>query len=215
MMKMQTRSLQVLALVWAVSLMLTAAPAFGKKTTGARSTKAIELQEALRDLWVDHIFWVRTVVLTSKYGDAEATKVAEANAVQNAKAIAASMVPFYGKDAGDKLFELLAGHYAAVKAYMNAAYANDSAGMEGARQQLTANAKEIAAFLSSANPNWPKDALESLLLAHGAHHLQQIDAIHRKDFALEAETWAMMKKHMYTIADALAGGIVKQFPKKF
>jgi hypothetical protein len=214
-MKMQTRSLQVFALALAVSLMLTAVPAFGKKPAGTRSTKAIELQDTLRDLWVDHIFWVRTVVLTSKYGDAEATKVAEANAVQNAKAIAASMVPFYGKDAGDKLFDLLAGHYGAVKGYMSAAYANDTAGMEGARKHLTANAKEIAAFLSSANPNWPKDTLESLLLAHGAHHLQQIDAINRKDFASEAETWAMMKKHMYTIADALAAGIVKQFPKRF
>jgi hypothetical protein len=214
-MKMQTQSLQVLALALAVSLMLTAAPAFGKKPAGARSIKAIELQETLRDLWVDHIFWVRSVVLASKYGDVEATKVAEANTVQNAKAIAASMVPFYGKDAGDKLFDLLAGHYGAVKGYLSAAYANDTAGMEGARKQLTANAKEIAAFLSSANPNWPKDTLESLLLAHGAHHLQQIDAINHKDFASEAETWAMMKKHMYTIADALAAGIAKQFPKKF
>ena len=212
-MNTQTRYLQVLAL--AVVLVVTTTPAFGKKLGTARSMKAVELQETLRDLWVDHIFWVRSVVLSSKYGDAEAAKIAEANAVQNAKAIAASIVPFYGKGAGDKLFELLAGHYGAVKNYMSAAYAKDTAGKDSARKELMANAESIAAFLSAANPNWPKGALESLLLTHGAHHFQQIDAIGSNDFTSEAEAWAMMKKHMYTIADALAAGIVKQFPKKF
>ncbi len=36
-----------------------------------------------------------------------------------------------------------------------------------------------------------------------------------KDYGAEATTWTAMKKHIYTIADALAGGIEKQFPKKF
>jgi hypothetical protein len=212
---MKTRSFQVFALVFAMLLALSTAPAFAKKAGQARSVKAVELQDTLRDLWVDHIFWVRGVVLSTKYGDSEAAKVAEANVVQNAKAIAGSIVPFYGKAAGDKLFELLAGHYGAVKGYMTAAYANDKAGMDAARTALIANADAIAAFLSSANPNWPKATLESLLMTHGAHHIDQINAIGSKDFASEAVTWGSMKEHMYMIADALAAGIVKQFPKKF
>lgn len=212
---MKTRSINLFALALALVFVFTTASASGKKPTVARSTKAVDLQETLRDLWTDHIFWVRSVVLSSKYGDADAAKVAEAQAVKNARAIADSIVPFYGKDAGDKLFDLLAGHYGAVKNYMTAAYANDTAGMDGARKQLKANAESIATFLSSANPNWPRETLEMLLLTHGAHHLQQIDALGRKDFASEAETWAMMKKHMHMIADALATGIEKQFPKRF
>jgi hypothetical protein len=31
----------------------------------------------------------------------------------------------------------------------------------------------------------------------------------------EARTWEAMKRHMYVIADALAGAISKQFPKQF
>jgi len=212
---MKTRSFQTIVTALALLFIVTAVPAFGKSPAAVRSMKAIELQETLRDLWTDHIFWVRSVVLSTKYGDAEAAKVAETNTVQNAKAIADSIVPFYGKEAGEKLFELLAGHYGAVKSYMTAAYAKDSARMDEARKQLKANAESIAAFLSFANPNWPRDTLNALLLAHGAHHLQQIDAIGRKDFAAEAEIWGMMKHHMYMIADALAAGIVKQFPKKF
>ncbi len=50
---------------------------------------------------------------------------------------------------------------------------------------------------------------------HGAHHIAQIDQVNIKDFSSEAKTWDDMKKHIYMIADALAGGIVKQFPNKF
>lgn len=214
-MKMKTRSFQVFALAFAMLLVLATAPAYAKKPGPARSVGAVQLKDTLRDLWVDHIFWVRAVALSTKYGDSEAAKVAETNVVNNAKAIAGSIVAFYGKAAGDKLFELLAGHYGAVKSYMTAAYENDKAGMDVARKDLMANADAIAGFLSGANPNWPKSTLESLLMTHGAHHIDQINEFNSKDFVSEAVTWASMKAHMYMIADALAAGIVKQFPKKF
>jgi hypothetical protein len=47
---------------------------------------------ALSDLWVGHISWVRNVVLTTKYGDAEAVKVAEEQVVQKGKGLANSRV---------------------------------------------------------------------------------------------------------------------------
>lgn len=211
---MKSTIFKAFALVLAMSLTLATVPADARKTAETRSVKAVNLQQGLRDLWVEHIFWARAVVLSSKYGDQDAAKVAEANVVQNAKEIAGAIVPFYGKDAGDKLFSLLAGHYQAVKSYATAAFTNNKAGMEAARNEIMASGDKIAAFLSSANPNLPKDALESLLMTHAAHHMVQIDAIGQKDFSAEAENWVSMKGHMHTIADALAAGIAKQFPKK-
>ena len=84
------------------------------------NAKTVGLKLALRDLWVGHIFWVRNEVLMTKLGNAEAAKVAGAQAVENAKAIANSIAPVYGQAAADKLFGLLAGHYGAVKEYMAA-----------------------------------------------------------------------------------------------
>ena len=52
------------------------------------------------------------------------------------------------------------------------------------------------------------------MLAHGAHHSQQIQQIMAGDTAGEATTWTAMQAHMDTIADALAGAIAKQFPDK-
>ena len=57
--------------------------------------------------------------------------------------------------------------------------------------------------------------MKSLLAAHGAHHVQQNQQLAAHDTAAEAKTWDAMKTHIYTIADALAGGIAKQFPDKF
>jgi hypothetical protein len=50
------------------------------------------LKPALSDLWVGHIFWVRNVVLTTKYGEAEAAKVAEEQVVRKGKDLANSIV---------------------------------------------------------------------------------------------------------------------------
>jgi hypothetical protein len=174
-----------------------------------------EAAAAQRDLWVGHIFWVRNVVNETLAGNSKAATAAEKEVVANARAIAGSIEPFYGKAASEKLFGLLAGHYGAVKQYLEATAAGSKARQEAAVRNLTGNATEIARFLSGANPNLPFDTLNGLLLGHGGHHIQEIQQLKAGQFAEEARTWEAMKKHMYVIADALAGAIAKQFPAQF
>jgi hypothetical protein len=169
------------------------------------------LQAALRDLWVGHVFWVRNVVLMTKLKNPTGAKVAEEQVVQDARDIANAIAPFYGQAAADKLFGLLAAHYGAVKEYMTATFARKSSAQSDAKAALNANAEQIASFLSSANPNWPKAGLLSALQMHGAHHVMQIDAIDSLDLKTEAGVWNDMKGHIYAIADLLARGIEKQF----
>ena len=170
---------------------------------------------ALRDLWIGHTFWVRNVVVETLAGNAAAASAAENEVVANAKQIAAAIEPFYGQAAADKLFNLLAGHYGATKQYLEATVAGSQKKQAKAVQGLNDNVEAIAVFLSGANPNLPRDALRGLLLAHVGHHLQQIQQLQGKQYAQEAQTWGMMKAHMYMIADALAAALAKQFPDKF
>ena len=67
-----------------------------------------------------HVFWVRNVVVSTFAGNQPAAAAAEQEVVANAKQIAAAIEPYYGKDASEKLFGLLAGHYGAVKQYLEA-----------------------------------------------------------------------------------------------
>lgn len=206
--------LTLAALVLAAPVTGSAEPAPAQEP--ATKATLADTQAALRDLWVGHIFWVRNVVDARFEGDENAAKAAEQQVVANAQAIAGAIEPFYGEAASEKLFELLAGHWGAISGYLDATLADSKSEQEAAFNQLVSNADQIAAFLGGANPdNWPVDTLRSLLTAHGAHHVQQIQQFDAGEFAQEAETWAMMKDHMYVIADALAGGLAKQFPAKF
>ncbi len=207
------------AAAFAAAAVFFATPAFTQHTTHAaqaseaNSLKVAQASAALRDLWLGHIFWVRNVVIETLAGNAAAMATAEKEVVANAKQIAGSIEPFYGKAASDKLFELLAGHYGAVKQYLDAG--TDAKKQAAAVKKLTDNAGEIATFLSSANPNLPRDAVLGLLAAHGGHHVSQIQQLRAKQYDAEAETWEAMKVHMYVIVDTLAGALAKQFPAKF
>ena len=181
----------------------------------AAPAKVAETAAALRVLWTDHIFWVRDVVNARLAGDETRAKAAEQQVVANAKALAGSIEPFYDKAASEKLFELLAGHWGAISRYLDATRKGDAAGQKSATDSLTGNADQIAAFLSGANPNLPRDTLRGLLVTHGAHHVQQIQQLHAKQYEQEAKTWAAMRNHVNGIADALASAIAKQFPEKF
>ncbi|TJY55415.1 hypothetical protein E4T66_20960 [Sinimarinibacterium sp. CAU 1509] len=199
----------------AMAVLLPSGPAHSAESHHAHSAttaSVVETNAAMRDLWLGHVFWVRNVVESTLSDNSAAAKAAEEQVVANAKQIASAIEPFYGKEASDKLFGLLAGHYGAIKDYLAA---QTPAAQDRAWTKIAANAGEIAVFLSGANPNLPVDTLRGLLAAHGGHHVQQIQQLRAKDYAAEARTWDAMKQHMYVIADALTGAIAKQFPAKF
>jgi len=177
--------------------------------------RIVATQVALRDLWLGHIFWIRNVVEARLANNAAAAKTAEQQVVDNAKAIAGAIEPYYGKAASEKLFGLLAGHWGAIRAYLDATQAGDKSAQDAAFDKLVGNAGEISTFLGGANPHLPVDTLRGLLTAHGAHHVDQIKQLKAGEYDQEARTWAAMKDHIYVIADALANGIAKQFPDKF
>ena len=172
------------------------------------------LAQTLRTLWLGHVEAVRSYLIAVHDKKPKQAAAAGEHVVANAKSIADAVGSFYGKPAGAQMLTLLAGHWGAVKAYIDASAANDDAGRNQAIQTLNGNAKDIADFLSTANPYLPQPTLLSLLTTHGAHHIAQTQQIFAGNKQAEAATWKAMRAHMVMIADALAGGIAKQFPDK-
>jgi hypothetical protein len=180
----------------------------------AAAVPAPQLQAAMRDLWHGHIVHARDYALAVHAGNqADATAAAD-KVVENARQISGAVAGFYGQAGGDQMLTLLGGHWGAVKAMTDARVAKDEGGATKAMEGLNANAAAIAKFLAGANPNLPEDTVHGLMLAHGAHHSQQINLILADDTAGEAQEWAAMQSHMDMIADALAAAIAKQFPDK-
>lgn len=182
--------------------------------TDPATVAAPKLQATLRTLWRGHVAQTRAYAMAVKAGNDKRARKADADVVANAKQISGAVAGFYGKAAGDRMLTLLAGHWGAVKQMTDAAKRKDAAGDARALETLTSNAREIAEFLSGANPYLPKDAVFGLLAAHGAHHSTQISQIMKGDMKAESATWQAMQAHMDTIADALAQALAKQFPSK-
>jgi hypothetical protein len=203
------------ALGFASPLLAATPPAHAHAAAAATaSAQAPKLHAAMRALWHGHIVHAREYAMAvHAHNDAKARKAADA-VVANARQIADAVGGFYGKPAGDQMMTLLGGHWGAVKAMTDARAAKDEAGATKAMDDLNANAAAIAKFLAGANPNLPEDTVHGLMLAHGAHHSQQVNLILADNTAGEAEEWAAMQTHMDMIADALAAAIAKQFPDK-
>lgn len=178
------------------------------------SHPAPRLQAALRDLWHGHIVHARDYALAVHAHNDDDAKQAADDVVANARQISAAVAGFYGKSGGDRMMELLGGHWGAVKALTDARANADNALAGKAAADMAGNAGEIAKFLDGANPNLPEDTVRGLMLAHGAHHSQQVQQIMAGDMQGESITWTAMQQHMDMIADALAGAIARQFPDK-
>lgn len=155
-----------------------------------------EMSQALRDLWVGHILWVRHVVSNNAANNQDGRDAAEKEVVANAKQIAQAMTPFYGEGASQKFLSLLDINYGAVRAYSEAAVAGDARRQHAALARLESNADETAKFLSHLHPYLQKDIIRGLIAAHSTHHMLQINQYEAKEYAPIRATWPMMRQHI-------------------
>src|SRR5690606_17581406 len=77
------------------------------------------------------------------------------------------------------------------------------------------NADDIAAFLSEANPNWPKKEMQEMLYTHLQLITEIVLSCLRGDWKADIAATDENEIHMIHLADILTEGIVKQFPNKF
>ena len=136
--------------------------------------------------------------------------------LKNQKELGAAIVPYYGQAAGDTLAALLTVHIQQAIPVLSAAKAGNQPALDQALADWYANAKEIANFLSAANPEqWPKADMEEAM----EHHITQTTAyavdLLNGDFTNAVVHYDEAFNHMMDMADLLAKGIALQFPGKF
>jgi hypothetical protein len=168
----------------------------------------------MRKLWSDHVFWTRLYIVAAAANDPSA-QTASARLLRNQEDIGNAIVPYYGAAAGAKLTDLLKQHILIAVDLVGAAKAGDNAKVADADRRWHANADEIATFLSGANPNWPKATVLSMLNQHLALTTQEATARLQGRWADDASAFDAIYNEILTMSDALADGIVKQFPSRF
>jgi hypothetical protein len=177
--------------------------------------KQIALRQAMRKLWEDHITWTRLVIVSTAAGlpDLEATTQ---RLLQNQTDIGDAIKPFYGDSAGTKLTALLHDHIVGAATILAAAKANDQAKLGVAKTAWYANANEIAAFLSAANPSaWTPSATQEMMKTH--LDLTLAEAVNQLQGHYTESVAGYDKVHdaILKMADMLSSGIIQQFPRQF
>ena len=172
------------------------------------------LRQAMRRLWMDHTVYTRLYIVSAlaTLPDAEALA---GRLLRNQDDIGNAIVPFYGEVAGKKLTELLKGHIMIAVEVVAAAKDGDQKKFAEADKKWIANADEIAAFLSSANPNWPMKAAADLLHLHLQLIREFVTARLAKNYAEDVKKLDEYFTEGMLIADTLSEGVIKQFPNKF
>jgi hypothetical protein len=172
------------------------------------------LSKAMRDLWADHVVWTRNYIIAATSDDPGA-QAAAGRLLANQEHIGQAIVPYYGQAAGTQLTALLKDHILIAVDLVAAAKANDQAKLKDADRRWHANAADIANFLSGANPNWPREAVLSMMNEHLALTTQEAVARLEKNWANDVATFDKIFDQAMMMADTLTDGIVKQFPDRF
>jgi hypothetical protein len=181
----------------------------------ANPTRAAEMKQAYRDLWLGHIYWVQHSVLDSRMKSPAERDAVEKEVDANTKQIADMLTPFYGEARAQKFLSLLDINISAVREYSEATIAENKSKQDAALARLASNANDFGSFFSGINPYLSESTARGLIAAHGAHHVLQINQYKKKDYAHLDETWKMMREHVYVIADTIMAALAKQFPEKF
>lgn len=144
--------------------------------------------------------------------DADATA---ARLLRNQEDIGDAVAAYYGKAAGKQLTKLLKEHIMIAVELCAAAKAMDEKALARHNKTWIANADEIATFLSGANPNWPKKTVQDLLHLHLELTAKEAIAYRDHEWNDAIQYVDDIYTEIFTLSDALADGIVKQFPEKF
>lgn len=180
----------------------------------SKTAAAVEVKMAMRKLWEEHIVYTRNYIISALAGLPDGDAVAQ-RLLGNQDDIGNAIKPYYGEAAGNKLSALLRDHIMIATGVVKAAKAGDKTQLADAQKKWSANGKEIAAFLSNANPNWPRNTLEEMLQKHLDLTTGEVVGRLNKDWAADIKSYDDGHAHMLMFADALTDGIAKQFPAKF
>jgi hypothetical protein len=181
----------------------------------APTAEQVRFHDAMRKLWEDHITWTRLAIVSFAAGVPDFDPTA-ARLMRNQEDIGNAIKPYYGRRAGNRLTALLKEHIAGAVELLQAAKAGDDARFAAAKQAWYRNGRQIARFLSDANPRFlPFSRISGLMRGHLDQTLNE--AAHRLggDFPADIRDYDRIHRHILMMADAISTGIVKQFPRRF
>lgn len=166
-----------------------------------------------RRLWLDHVLWTRNFIISDLDGLEDKQNVLD-RLLKNQEDIGASIKPYFGDEAGNKLTALLKEHILIAGKLTDAVKIGNKQDIDKYNKSWHANADEIADYLNKLNPEWSKSEFKDLLYKHLQLLTEQVEARKNKDWAADIASFDAGEDHILKLADAISKGIIKKFPDK-
>jgi hypothetical protein len=179
------------------------------------ATPAAGLRVGLNALLSEHVYLAAAATNAALGGRQPEFEAAAAALDANSADVAKAIGSVYGSDAQKAFLPLWRKHIGMVVDYTAGAATQDRARQQKAVSDLVAYTQDLGAFLAGANPNLPKPVVAELVQHHVLTLKAVIDAQAARDQDRAFTALRVGAGHMQTIADPLAGAIVKQFPDRF
>ncbi len=184
-------------------------------TAQAAPSKAADLRLALHELLSEHVTLAAAATQAALRGRKSEFEAAAGALDMNSQDIAGAIGSVYGKDAGDAFLPLWRKHIGFFVDYTTGKATGSKKKQDKAVRDLLQYASDFGAFLNSATPALPKDAVADLVKMHIVSLKDVVDAQAARDYKLAFEKIRAASHHMQMIADPLADAITAQFPDKF
>src|SRR5215831_2780348 len=140
------------------------------------STKASGLRSTLNTLFQEHIYLAAAATGAALGGREAEFKAAAVALDANSVAISKAIGSVYGQGAQDAFLPLWRKHIGMFVDYTQGVAAKDEAKQQKAVNDLVGYTQDFGAFLNSANPNLPKDAVAELVKTHVLTLKEVVDA---------------------------------------
>jgi hypothetical protein len=179
------------------------------------SKQEFALRQDMRKLWEDHVTWTRLAVI-SLTTDAPDTQASVGRLLKNQTDIGNAIKPFYGPAAGKQLTALLREHILIAADLIAVARTGDQEGIASEQARWTANADQIATFLSKANPrSWKPGPMKAMMREHLRLTTDEVVARLQANWTADVRAYDRIHVQILHMADMLSDGLVKQFPNRF
>jgi hypothetical protein len=188
---------------------------FPDKFPGSADSPPATLRSGLNLLLREHVFLAAAATNAALGARGTEFKAAAAALDANSVALAQANGSVYGADAEAAFLPLWRKHIGFVVDYTVGLATKDTTKQEKAVNDLVAYSQEFGAFLNSASPSLPVEAVAELVKGHILSLKAVIDAQAAGDQAKAFTDLRPAVAHMQMISDAHAEAIVKQFPDKF
>ncbi len=186
----------------------------GNAQTPNPMTKSADLRVLLNGLEHQHVDLASAATRSGFDGRPDFAAVA-AELDKNSVALSKSIGSVYGSAAEARFLEIWRSHITFFVNYTVAAKKGDKPGMDKAVADLGGYVDAISDFFSGANPNLPREAVHQLVAQHVGLLKAAVDTYGAGDYTGSYSKQSEAYTQIGSIADAISGAVVKQYPEKF